>query len=219
MNLLIFGPQGSGKGTQSELLAKRFNLAHIEAGQLLRTAVKQQNDLGKKLNEIINIKKELVPDKVIGEVIEHALKTVPKNQGIILDGMPRRQSQVEMAEHILEVLDRNIDACIYLDISEAESLKRIAHRYACMDCGHKIVVGRDIPAGESHCAFCGGNIEQRADDTPEGIKKRLEIFHRDTQPVIEYYRGLEKLVDIQGEQSIEEVFKDIETALKEREII
>lgn len=218
MNILIFGPQGSGKGTQSELLAKKLNLAHIEMGQLLRTATKKKTDLGGKLNDIINVKKELVSDEVIFEVLAEEIGYIPDDKGIILDGVPRRKTQIELIEKLLEKSCRSVDVCIYLDITEQESLRRIANRYACVDCGHKIVLGKDAISDKDDCPYCGGDIQQRADDTLEGIKKRLEIFYRDTRPVAEYYQEMGKLIDIRGEKAVEEVFQDILNALKERNL-
>lgn len=209
MNLLIIGPQGSGKGTQSELLAKKFNLAHIEMGQLLRKETKKKTILGEKLNDIINVKKELVSDEVIFEVLTEVISNIPIDKGVILDGVPRRQTQVGLIEKLFEKSNRVIDACVYLDVDEQESLRRISNRYACVDCGHKIVLGKDVASDEDSCPFCGGDIQQRIDDSQEGIKKRLEIFHRETRPVADHYQKMGKLVNIRGEQSVDAVFQDI----------
>lgn len=212
MNLVILGPQGCGKGTQAELLAKKFKLIHVDMGLLLRTIAKKKTKLGRKLNEIINLKKELVPNGEVGEVLKEGIKRISKRQGIILDGAPRRKNQISIIERALAEYGRVIDRVIFIDIPEKVSIERISKRFQCSHCFAHYILGKDIISGQEKCR-CGGKIEQRIDDTPTGIKKRLKIFHRETMPVIREYAKRKMLVKIDGKLPATEVFQKIEKSL------
>jgi len=209
MNIIILGPQGSGKGTQAELLAKKFKLEHIDMGRYLREAASLKTSLGREINEIINIKKELVSDRILKKVVEIKLKELPREQGIVFDGVPRNKNQLVYVEEVITEVGRKINLVIALDLSEAESIERIAARRVCSQCKKVYILGKDQEAKSGICSQCGGLVVQRVDDTPEGVKKRLRIFKEETLPIINYYQKQDKLIKIDGDQSIEKRFQSI----------
>ena len=208
MNLIIFGPQGSGKGTQADLLAEKFNLAHIETGQIFREIGRENSDLGRKIKDL-NDRKEMIPDEVTVEVLREKLQVVPIDMGIILDSAPRTTGQVEPIEQMLAELRRPVDKAIYIALPYDESVARIVKRYACTVCYRHFVIGKHINGHEEPCPTCGGPIMQRPDDTPEGVAKRLKTFYEVTIPVVDEYRERGMLIEVNGEQSVEKVFEDI----------
>ena len=134
MNFIILGPQGSGKGTQAGLLAKKYNLAHIDMGKALRQIALLNTALGKKIHEIINVKKELVPHRIIEEIVCLELGSVPRNQGVVLDGIPRNMEQVKYLEEEFQKFGRRIGKVFFINIPEKESIKRISKRWMCQKC-------------------------------------------------------------------------------------
>lgn len=214
MNIIIFGPQGSGKGTQAELLAAKYNLAHIETGQIFREIGREKSELGKKVSEIINVRKELIPDDMTAEIIGHYMEKVPNDTGIILDSAPRTVGQIKPFEKMLKTLGRNIDKAIYISLPYEDSVARITKRYTCMLCYRNFILGKDIQDSHEPCPTCSGPVMQREDDTPEGVTKRLNTFYKITIPVVEYYREKGLLAEIDGNQSREEVFEDITSKLE-----
>lgn len=214
MNLIVLGPQGSGKGTQAEKLAKKFNLEHIDMGKFLREVAKTNTELGKEIHEIINIQGKLVNDKILKKVLHIKLANLPREQGIIFDGVPRRQDQLEYFENVMRESGRKIDAVINVDIPENESVKRISKRWVCQKNQHVMIMGKDIKSKEDRCPICGSEVFQRIDDTPERVKIRLEIYRKDTKAIIEYYKKKGLLIEIDGTPSIEEVQKSILDKLK-----
>jgi len=208
MNIIIFGPQGSGKGTQADLLAEKYNLAHIETGQIFREIGRADSELGKKIKDL-NDRKEMIPDDVTVEVLREKLKVVPIDMGIILDSAPRTTGQVEPIEQMLAELARPIDKAIYITLAYDESVARITKRYACTVCYRHFVIGKHITGHEQPCPTCGGPIMQRPDDTPDGVAKRLKTFYEVTIPVVDEYRERGMLIEVDGEQSVENVFAEI----------
>lgn len=215
MNFIILGPQGCGKGTQAKLLAEKFDLAHIEMGSALRKQAAENTPLGKKLDEIVNKKRELVADDIVAAVIQEEVKRVTAGKGIILDGAPRKMSQIAVVDGAFSGNNRKLDQVIFVDISEKESIARISLRAGCSVCGKIIKIGQDVESVENKCPACGGKLEQRKDDTVEGVKKRLAIFNQETKPVIDYYTDQKLLRQVNGERSVEEVFGEIIKGIEE----
>ena len=209
MNIVILGPQGSGKGTQAQKLAQKLDLEHIDMGKFLREVAKMDTPLGKEVYKIQNITKTLVPAKILEEVFTIKLNDIPREKGIVFDGFPRNYDQTEYFEKSMKDFGRQADEVFYIKLSPEESLKRISKRRICQKCKKSFILGVDIKDEKDKCPACGGEIIQRADDTAEGVKKRLEVFNQETLPVIEYYRGKNKLVEIDGNQSIPEVYEEI----------
>lgn len=209
LNISLLGFPGSGKSTQAHLLSENAGLAHIDVGATLRQGTKEDTDLGRRIDEIINQHKELVSDEVIRQVLVGEIGKVPNTQGIILDGAPRRKSQIDEVESALRSFDRNLDGVVFLSLPEEESVRRIAVRYACSQCARPYVLGKDVTDPTESCVACGGRLVQREDDTPEGVRKRLAVFARETLPVIEHYRSLGKLVEVDATLSVEESYRKI----------
>lgn len=214
MNLVILGPQGSGKGTQADLLIKKYGLSHVDIGLALRNVAKAATPLGEKINEIINVRKELVSDHVIAEVLEHELSQIPAKSGVILDGAPRRVGQIDEVENAFKKSGRRIDKVIHVHIPETESVIRISKRYNCTQCQMHLILGKDVHNGDEACPSCGGRIEQRPDDTVAGVRKRLHVYRDETLPVVEHYRQQKKLVEVNGLQRVDQVFQEIVAKLE-----
>jgi adenylate kinase len=214
MNLIILGPQGSGKGTQAKFLADHFNLVHIDMGLALRQAAEENTPLGSELHRIIYEEKGLVSDEEIIKVLEEMLKSIPQEKGVIIDGAPRRIGQIELVENAFKNSGRNIDKVILLNISEEESIQRISHRFNCEKCNKGFFLGEDLKDPEKGCPVCGGKVVRRKDDTEEGVRKRLSIFHEETYPVVEYYRAKGGLIEINGMNNKNEVSNEILEKLK-----
>ena len=217
MNIIVLGPQGSGKGTQAKMLAEKFGLEHVEMGKFLREVAKTDTELGKKIHEIINIQGKLVNDKILKKVLHIKLADMPREQGIIFDGVPRRQDQLEYFEDAMQEFGRKIDTVLNINIPEEESIGRLSKRWVCKK-EHILIMGKDIKSEDEKCPVCGSDISQRIDDTPERIKTRLGIYYEDTKGVIDFYRQKGIEVEIDGTSSIEEVQKSILAELEKREI-
>jgi adenylate kinase len=210
LKIALFGPQGSGKGTQAEMLAKKYNLSILSTGEVFRQEIKKQTELGKLASSLIN-KGQLVPDEITDKIVLSELATPKYQNGFILDGYPRNINQ-------LEVLEKNIglDWAILLEISDEEVQKRLASRRVCPKCGAIYSVINKPPREEGICDVCGGNLVTRDDDKAEAIEKRLQIYHTETKPIINYYEGKEKLIKVNGAAPIEKVFVEIESKLEEK---
>ncbi|MDO8240847.1 MAG: nucleoside monophosphate kinase [Candidatus Moranbacteria bacterium] len=209
MNIIILGQQGSGKGTQAEFLAKEMSLIHIDMGKTLREVAKLDTPLGREIYDIQNVTKTLVPSRILREVLHFKLGSIPSEQGIVFDGVPRTMDQSEYMEEALQEFGRKINAVFFINISEAESIKRISKRWICKDCKSVFIMGKDVKDEKEKCPKCGAEITQRNDDTVSGIKKRLQVFAEETMPVINYYKEQGVLVEINGEQEIEKVAGEI----------
>lgn len=213
MNIIILGQQGSGKGTQAELLAKKYDLEHIDMGKTLRQVAKQSTPLGKEVYDIQNVTKTLVPSRIMREVLHLKLGSIPREQGIVFDGVPRTMDQTQYIEEALIEFGRKIDKVFFVNIPETESVARISKRFMCDDCRENLILNKDILTSADPCPKCGGKIMQRIDDTVPGIQKRLQVFAEETLPVIEYFKKKGLLVEIDGCESIEKVFAEIEKNL------
>ena len=207
INIIIMGPQGSGKGTQARMLAEKFDLQIFETGSVLREIASQNTEVGRKIDEIINKKGQFVPwDLMKKEVFDWGVGKLDKNKGIVFDGTPRIVKEIEYWD---EKLDRKIDYVFYVDISEEESVKRLSVRKQCRENKHLLIVGKDLKEKDTKCPICGSEVFRREDDTPEKILKRLEWNKELLSPVIKYYEDKNMLIKINGEQSVKEVFGEI----------
>ena len=209
MNLIIIGPQGCGKGTQAEMLAQKFDSEVIEMGGMFRAMAKEDTDLGKLIHETIHEKKILVSDEIAVAAFEESLGKISYDRGVILDGIPRTMAQVGPTEAALAKSGRVIDKVISIILPREISMERITKRFACKNCHKRLIMGADIQNVSQVCPECGGEVYQRGDDTPDGVSKRLDIFYQETVPVIEHYREKGILVEVDGDNSIENVFSEI----------
>lgn len=215
MNIIVLGPQGSGKGTQAELLSKRFSLEHIDMGNFLRGVAKQDTLIGREVYNIQNVTKTLVPSRILKEIFTIKFNAIPREQGIVFDGFPRNVDQAEYFEEILKKFGRKVSRLIFVNIDSEESFRRISQRRICRHCGNILIMGKDIISEEDICPKCGGEVIQRMDDTREGIQKRLEVFKKETLPVIEYFKNKGLVFEVDGKKDIEAVFDQILNNLKE----
>lgn len=208
MNLVLMGPPGAGKGTQGEILSKRLGIDTISTGVMLRTAIKEQTEIGKSVEKIINAGK-LVPDDVMVELIKERLGRPDCAKGFILDGFPRTTAQAEA----LTASGVKIDKVLSLEVKDEEIVERLSSRRECSKCGAPYSVLYNKPAVEGKCDKCGGELIQRADDNPETIKNRLNVYHEQTEPIKAYYEKMGLLVTAMGADKVEDTTKNVLKAL------
>jgi len=206
---ILIGSAGSGKSTQAELLKSSLHLVHIDIGSELRAVASQKTSLGVQVNDIINVKHDFVPDEVVFAVLVNAIESVPETVGLLIDGIPRRESQIEKVLEVLRESGRSLNKVIFIDVPETISVERISKRYACEVCKRTHILGKNLIDNEKPCRYCGGHISQRADDTEEGVRKRHHIFQEETLPVINYFEGTGQLLRINGDQETYKVFQNI----------
>ncbi|SEL48250.1 adenylate kinase [Haloferax larsenii] len=197
--ILLLGAPGAGKGTQSKRLAEEYDVEHVTTGDALRANKDMETEYGTPRSFME--KGELVPDAVVNEIVKAALEDA---DGYVLDGYPRNLSQ---AEYLTEIT--NLDAVIYLNVAEDELVERLTGRRVCSECGTNFHVKFNQPDEAGVCDECGSELIQRDDDTEETVRERLSVFDENTAPVIEHYRDEGVLVEVDGEQTPDEVFEDV----------
>ena len=185
LNIVIFGAPGCGKGTQSELIIEKYQLYHISTGNVLRTEMEKQTELGKLAQEYVQ-RGNLVPDDLIIKMLADILNSNPDEKGFIFDGFPRTMAQGEALDQLLRNTDKSITAVLNLDVEEEMLIDRLVKR---------------------------GEIQGRSDDTPETIRKRLEVYKAQTKPLIAYYKKQGKLFTVKGNKPVEDVFENIKEIL------
>ncbi len=204
MKIILLGAQGCGKGTQAAKVSAKYNIPHISTGDIFRENMKNQTELGKLAQDYMN-KGQLVPDEVTNNMVADRLK---KEDGFILDGYPRNLEQAEALAGMT-----TLDYALDIEISDEEAVKRISGRRTCDDCGAVYHTFYKKPETEGICDKCQGELKQREDDNEETVQKRLAIYHEKTKPLIDYYKNKDKLIEINGEQPIADVFIDVDKAL------
>jgi adenylate kinase len=212
MYLIFLGAPGAGKGTQAAVVAKQLNTVHISSGDLFREAVKKESDLGKLVKGFMEQGK-LVPDEITIKVILERLGEPDCASGAIFDGFPRTLEQAKALDKALAGQKKKIDYAVYIEVPDADLLKRLGGRWTCQQCQavyHEIA---SPPRKAGICDKCGGKLYQRPDDNEATIKQRLSVYHDQTTPLLDYYRNTGKLLQINGTLSIEEVRKHIIKAL------
>lgn len=203
---ILLGSAGSGKSTQAELLKSSLHLVHIDIGAELRAVAAQSTELGKKVNDIINVRHEFVPDEIVFAVLDDAVRSVPATVGLLIDGIPRRESQIQRALELIQSSGRVLNRVIYIDVPEAVSVERISKRYSCEGCKRSYILGKNLIDAHRPCRYCGGRIAQRSDDTVEGVRKRHQIFRQETLPVVQYFQTTGQLLTVDGNQETHKVF-------------
>jgi adenylate kinase len=210
MNIILLGPPGAGKGTQSKYLEDHFHLKQLSSGDMLRQAIAAESPIGKIAKPYVDGGK-LVPDDVVVGIVFETIDGLPKDiPGFVLDGFPRTVQQAEVLDRLLEEHGKHIDAVIVFDVNDELLVKRIAGRFTCATCGESYNDFFRMPRTEGVCDRCGGTVfKRRSDDTLETVSHRLEVYHSQTKPLIDYYRAHGKLRTLNGEQPIAEVTRRI----------
>lgn len=208
MQIIMLGAPGTGKGTQGKLLSEYYHIPNISTGDILRTAIEQQTDLGKKALAFMD-KGELVPDDVMIGLIESRLTDHDCSNGCILDGFPRTVQQAIALDDHLKELGKAIDIVIALKVPEKEIISRLTSRRVCRTCGKDYNMATNPPPKDKICSKCGGSIVQRADDTTEIVKKRLTVYDEKTMPLKTYYQEQKKLKNFEATGTIAEIQSQI----------
>ena len=211
--IVLLGPPGVGKGTQAKILSEKTGLAHISSGDLFRENLKNQTELGK-LAQTYMTKGELVPDDVTIAMIKDRLSRPDCENGAILDGFPRTPAQAEALETMLQDFDGQVDIVPFITAGEDVLVERLTGRWTCRANGHVFNEKTNPPKEAGKCDFDGSELYQRDDDKAETVKNRIEVYFKQTSPLIAYYRDHGKLVEMDGTQSIEQVTDDLLAAVK-----
>lgn len=212
MRLIIMGPPGAGKGTQAARIVKKYGIPHISTGDIFRQNLKERTPLGLKAKEYMD-KGLLVPDEVVVAIVEDRLKKEDCQKGFLLDGFPRTVPQADSLDGVLEKMNVKLDKAININVDKGVLIERAVGRRMCKECGATYHVKFNPPKQQDICDLCGGKLIQREDDREETVTKRIEVYLQQTQPLIQYYRDKGLLVEINGEQGIDEVFQDITRAI------
>ncbi|UYN89795.1 MAG: adenylate kinase [Anaerolineales bacterium] len=210
--VVLLGPPGAGKGTQAGIVAKAMGLAHISSGDLFREHIKNQTDLGKRVDAILK-RGDLVPDDVTIAMIRERLKQPDCANGAILDGFPRTPAQAQALNGMLAEFGGEVDVVPYIQVEEAELIDRLSDRWVCRAHGHVYNANSNPPKTAGVCDIDGSELYQRDDDKRETVEKRIRVYFEQTAPLIEHYRGEGRLVDVNGAQEIAQVTEDLLKAL------
>ncbi len=213
--MILLGPPGSGKGTQAKLLEQKLKLKHLSTGDLLRTAVKKQSDLGKKAQGYMQ-KGELVPDELMVDLIKSQMMQKRGNSGFLLDGFPRTVVQAEKLDQMLAEQKEKVDLVINFDLPDEIILKRLSGRLVCPNCNSNYNVYFSPPKNDESCDNCNTGLIKREDDKEDVVAHRINVYRKQTGPVETYYLRQNKLSKIEAWRRPEEILTQIENQLKER---
>ena len=208
MRLVLLGPPGAGKGTQAKEITKRYDIPHISTGDILRDNIKRGTDLGKEAKEYMD-RGSLVPDDIVVSIVKDRLNEDDCKIGFLLDGFPRTVKQAHVLDEALEEMKIKLDNVINIDVAKEELINRAIGRRICKDCGVTYHIIFNPPSEDGKCDVCGGVLYQRDDDTEETVTRRIEVYNKQTKPLIEYYSKKGIIINVDGKQSIEGVFEDI----------
>ncbi|GGO53381.1 MULTISPECIES: adenylate kinase [Streptomyces] len=214
MRIVLVGPPGAGKGTQAAFLAKNLSIPHISTGDLFRANISQQTELGKLAKSYMDAG-NLVPDEVTIGMAKDRMEQPDAENGFLLDGFPRNVSQAEALDEMLKTEGMKLDGVLDLEVPEDEVVKRIAGRRICRkDSSHVFHVTYSKPKTDGVCDVCGGELYQREDDSEDTVRKRLEVYHTQTEPIIDYYKAQGLVVTISALGKVDEVTKRAMAALQ-----
>ncbi|WDC83150.1 adenylate kinase [Caloramator sp. mosi_1] len=208
MKIVLLGPPGAGKGTQAKLIVQKYNIPHISTGDIFRKNIKEMTPLGIKAKEYID-KGQLVPDELTVEIVKDRIKEDDCKNGFLLDGFPRTVAQADALNEVLADLGTKLDYVINIKVDENNLIERLSGRRVCPKCGASFHVVFNPPKVDGVCDYCGAEVVQRADDSEETVKNRLSVYNKQTQPLIDYYTNNGLIININGEQDINDVFAEI----------
>ena len=215
MYIILLGAQGSGKGTQAELLSQTLGVPHIASGDLFRKAIDEKTESGIKAKAYID-RGELVPDDLTVTMVVKRLEEPDCSQGVLFDGFPRTVAQAEVLDKGLQEVGKQIDLAIYLQVLREELLKRLSGRYICRAKQHVYNINTHPPKVAGVCDIDGSELYQRSDDTGEAVQKRLDIFFKETIRLLDYYGNQKKLVEVDGNQDIDQVQQSLLDVIRTR---
>lgn len=208
MKIIMLGAPGAGKGTQAKKIAAKYSIPHISTGDIFRANIKNGTELGLKAKSYMDAG-GLVPDEITIGMLLDRIKEDDCQKGYVLDGFPRTIPQAESLTKALTELGDKIDWAVNVDVPDENIISRMSGRRACLGCGQTYHIVYNAPSQEGICDVCGQELVLRDDDKPETVQKRLEVYHKQTQPLIDYYRGAGVLAEVDGTKDLEEVFQDI----------
>ena len=211
---ILFGAPGAGKGTQAAILAEKTGLVHITTGELFREAIRQETELGKQAKPYYD-RGQLVPDQLTIAMLLERLSQGDCARGCLLDGFPRTLEQATALDEALAQEGKAIDKVGYIQVPQDELLSRLSGRWNCRQCGSVYHERFQPPRQAGRCDQCGGELYQREDDKPETARRRLEVYSQQTAPLIDYYRARGKLVEVDGDESVEEVAENLLAAVED----
>ncbi len=204
MNIVMLGPPGAGKGTQAKFVSKKFGIPHISTGDMLREEMTAHSELGKRVEKVIKSGK-LVEDSLMIEIVKDRLSQSDVEKGFILDGYPRTLSQAESLDELLELLGKEINYAIYVEVPESIIIDRLSSRRVCPQCGRIYNIVSNPPKIEGLCDVCHVPLVVRDDDKPDTVKRRYDVYYEMTFPAVEYYRKRDVLFTIDGTLAAENV--------------
>ena len=210
MKIIMLGAPGAGKGTQAKMIAEKCGIPHISTGDIFRVNIKNGTELGAKAKEYMD-KGLLVPDELVCDLVVDRIQQADCEKGYILDGFPRTIPQAEALENALNAIEQKLDYAIDIDVPDENIINRMSGRRACVGCGATY----HVLFNPTKVEVCGESLILRDDDKPETVKKRLDVYHTQTQPLIDFYTERKVLVEVDGTQSMDKVFDDIMKILGE----
>ncbi|MBH42288.1 MAG: adenylate kinase [Dehalococcoidia bacterium] len=208
MRIVLLGPPGAGKGTQAKTISETLAVIHVASGDLLRENQNKGTELGEMARGYMQ-KGLLVPDDVIIGMIQDRISNPDATNGYVLDGFPRTLEQASSLDAALSSQNQHIDKVLNIKVSDSELIVRLSGRWICRDCQRPYHETNSKPKKQGMCDECNGELYQREDDTSDAVSKRIQVYSNQTAPLIEYYKERGNLVEINGEQSIEDVRKDL----------
>ncbi|MCR5686491.1 MAG: adenylate kinase [Lachnospiraceae bacterium] len=213
MKIIMLGAPGAGKGTQAEMIAEKYGIPHISTGDIFRANIKEGTKLGMEAKQYMD-KGQLVPDELTVRILLDRVSSEDCAKGYVLDGFPRTIPQAEVLDAEVAKLGDKIDLAIDVNVPDENIIHRMSGRRACSKCGATYHIEHVPPKKDGICDKCGAELILRDDDKPETVKKRLEVYHKQTQPLIDYYSRLNILRTVDGTRDVKEVFSDIEALLE-----
>lgn len=225
LQVILIGPQGSGKGTQSDRIQSRLDLAPVATGELFRAAIKGRTELGLRIQALYD-RGELVPDDLTVALVEERLDDLARQrsdgaaiEGAVYDGFPRTEGQAEALDRVLASRGEAVTTVVAIDVPRETLTRRLAARRVCSKCGRVYNAETNPPQIEGVCDACGGEVVQRADDTPEGVVKRLDLYDAETAPLVDRYAERGIVVQVDGDRPIDEVTESIVSAIREHTVV
>lgn len=212
MKIIMLGAPGAGKGTQAKLIAEKYSIPHVSTGDIFRANIKDGTQLGKEAKEYMD-QGLLVPDELTVKILLDRVAKKDCKDGYVLDGFPRTIPQAEVLDEALKELDDQVDFAINVDVPDENIIRRMGGRRACLACGATYHTEYIPPKSEGICDVCGKELVLRDDDKPETVKNRLEVYHKQTQPLIDFYQKKGILKSVDGTVSMDEVFAAITAIL------